>query len=137
MADPLGDQELADIEARCKELAALAALLRRTGPAGSPHVSPAAVAGWFDDLCGRDLPRLAVEIRRLREELAYLRTLQAQSDGSQDARLRAALQQIAGTTWKAWFAEEAAQEMVRQARWALGYEGPEPLDPPPAPPDPR
>lgn len=119
-AGPLSDQELADIEARSGELAALVSLLRRTGPAGSPHVSPAAVAGWLDDLCAHDLPRLMAEVRRLQEELAYLRALQAQGGDSQDERLRAALQRIAGMSWKSWFAEEAAREMVQQARWALG-----------------
>jgi hypothetical protein len=120
MTEPLSDQELADIEARCNELAQLAALLRRTGPAGSPHVSPAAVAGWFDDVCGRDMPRLTAEIRRLRAEVTYLRTLQTANAESQDERLRTALRRIADANWKTWFADEAARDMVQQARWALG-----------------
>jgi hypothetical protein len=60
------------------------------------------------------------EVRRLQEELTYLRALQAEGGDSQDERLRTALQRIAGMSWKSWFAEEAARDMVQQARWALG-----------------
>jgi hypothetical protein len=129
MAEPLSEQQLAEIEARCAELAALSALLRRTGPAGSPHVSPAAVAAWLDDLCARDLPLLIAEIRRLRAEVAYHRALQQESGDNETERLRAALRRIASATWKTWFAEEAARALVQEARWALGDETP-PAQPP-------
>ncbi len=118
--EPLSDDELAAIEARSAALLALTTRLRRTGPAGSPHVGAAAVGAWLDDVCGNDVPRLAAEIRRLRAEVAYLRMLQERGGASEDDRLRAALRGIASATWKAWLADAAAQAMVQQARWALG-----------------
>ena len=119
-AAPLSDEELAAIEARSAAVVALSVRLRRAGPAGSPHVGSAAIGGWLDDVCGNDVPRLAAEIRRLRAEIAYLHLLQ-QHDGTSEAeRLRAALRGIAAATWKTWFADEAAQAMAQQARWALG-----------------
>jgi ribosomal protein L29 len=120
--EPLGDEELAAIEARSAAVVALSVRLRRAGPAGSPHVGPAAIGGWLDDICGNDVPRLAAEIRRLHAEIAYLRMLQQHGGTSEAERLRVALQTIATATWKTWFADEAAQAMVQQARWALGDE---------------
>ncbi len=118
MGDPLSDDALADLEARCTQMLAVNERLRRTGPAGSPHVSPAVVALWIDELCAKDIPMLLAEIQRLREESAYLRSLLAAGGG--DASLRAALRKIARTTWKTWFADETATQMVREARLALG-----------------
>src|SRR5205823_14842859 len=92
--------------------------LRRTGPAGSPHISPAVVALWIDELCAKDVPALLAEIGRLRAENAYLHSVLAAGGG--DESLRAALAKIASRTWKTWFADEAATQMVREARWALG-----------------
>jgi hypothetical protein len=79
------------------------------------------------------------EVRRLQDELTYLRALQAGGGESQDERLRTALERIAGMSWKSWFAEEAARDMVQQARWALGLgepaenRSPAPPGPPAAP----
>jgi hypothetical protein len=117
---PLGDEELDAIEARSAAVVSLSVRLRRAGPAGSPHVGPAAIGGWLDDICGNDVPRLAAEIRRLRAEVAYLQMLQQHGGTGEAERLRVALEGIATATWKTWFADEAAQTMVRQARWALG-----------------
>jgi hypothetical protein len=118
--ESIGDEELAAIEARSAAVVALSVRLRRAGPAGSPHVGPAAIGGWLDDVCGNDVPRLAAEIRRLRAEVAYLHMLQERGGSHEAERLRVALQAIATATWKTWFADEAAQSMVQQARWALG-----------------
>ena len=118
MSEPLTDDALAELEARCAQMLAVNERLRRTGPAGSPHVSPAVVALWIEELCAEDVPRLLAEIRRLRAETAYLRDLLAA--GSGDAALRAALERIAHASWKSYFAEEAATQMTREARWALG-----------------
>ncbi|HZS03080.1 MAG TPA: hypothetical protein VFE37_30495 [Chloroflexota bacterium] len=117
---PLSDEELAAIEGRSAAVVALSVRLRRSGPAGSPHVGPAAIGGWLDDVCGNDVPRLAAEIRRLRAEIAYLQQIQPREDTSETERLRAALRGIATATWKTWFADEAARAMAQQARWALG-----------------
>ena len=117
---PLSDQELAAIEERSAAVVSLSVRLRRAGPAGSPHVGPAAIGGWLDDVCGNDVPRLAAEIRRLRTEVAYLRMLQQRGGASEAERLRVALRGIASATWKAWLADAAAESMVQQARWALG-----------------
>ncbi|HLH25221.1 MAG TPA: hypothetical protein VK066_22085 [Chloroflexota bacterium] len=118
--EPLSEEDLAAIEARSAAVVALSVRLRRAGPAGSPHVGSAAIGGWLDDVCGNDVPRLAAEVRRLRAEIAYLRTLQDDGGTSEAERLRAALRGIASATWKVWFADAAAQSMVQQARWALG-----------------
>jgi hypothetical protein len=118
MADPLSDQALAELEARCEQMLAVNERLRRTGPAGSPHISPAVVALWIDELCSKDIPVLLDEIRRLRREHAYLCSLLAAGGG--DESLRAALTKIAHTSWKTWFADEAATQMVHEARLALG-----------------
>jgi hypothetical protein len=117
--EPLTDEQLAAIEARSAAISALSVRLRRTGPAGSPHIGPAAIGGWLDDVCGNDVPRLAAEIRRLQAEIAYLHLLQPHDHTSEAERLRAALHAIATATWKTWFADEAAQSMAQQARWAL------------------
>jgi hypothetical protein len=117
---PLGDDELNAIEARSAAVVSLSVRLRRAGPAGSPHVGPAAISGWLDDVCGNDVPRLAAEIRRLRAEVAYLQALQQRGGSSEAERLRVALEGIATATWKTWFADEAARSMAQQARWALG-----------------
>jgi len=118
--EPLADEQLAAIEARSAAVFALSVRLRRAGPAGSPHIGPSAIAGWLDDVCGNDVPRLVAEIRRLRAEIAYLHLLQPHDDTSEAERLRTALRGIATMTWKTWFADEAAQSMAQQARWALG-----------------
>jgi hypothetical protein len=118
--EPLDDAELAAIEARSAAVVAISVRLRRAGPAGSPHVGPAAIGGWLDDVCGYDVPRLAAEIRRLRAEVAYLQMLHERAGSDEAERLRIALQGIATATWKTWFADEAAEAMAQQARWALG-----------------
>src|SRR5947199_7965542 len=96
--EPLTDEALAELETRCAQMLSVNERLRRTGPAGSPHVSPAVVALWIDELCAKDLPRLLAEVQRLRAENAYLQGLLAA--GSGDDALRAALQKIAGARWK-------------------------------------
>ena len=116
--EPLSDEALAELEARCTQMLAVNERLRRTGPAGSPHISPAVVALWIDELCSKDVPGLLAEIQRLRAENAYLQALLAAGGG--DESLRAALRKIAHTTWKTWFADETATQMVREARLALG-----------------
>ncbi len=118
ITDPLSDEALAELEARCTQMLAVNERLRRTGPAGSPHISPAVVALWIDELCAKDVPGLVAEIQRLRQENAYLRSVLAAGGG--DESLRAALRKIAHTTWKTWFADETATQMVREARLALG-----------------
>ena len=65
-----------------------------------------------------DVPSLLAELRRLRAENAYLVSVLAAGGG--DESLRAALRRIAQMTWKTWFADEAATQMAREARWALG-----------------
>jgi hypothetical protein len=116
--EPLADETLTDLETRCTQMLSVNERLRRTGPAGSPHVSPAVVALWIEELCANDVPALLAELRRLRAENAYLSAMLAAGGG--DESLRAALRKIAHTTWKTWFADEAATQMVREARWALG-----------------
>src|SRR5437764_2473686 len=116
--EPLSDESLAELERRCMQMLAVNERLRRTGPAGSPHVSPAVVALWIEELCAKDVPSLLAELRRLRAENAYLGSLLAAGGG--DESLRTALRKIGQMTWKTWFADEAATQMVREACWALG-----------------
>jgi hypothetical protein len=116
--EPLTEESLAELETRCMQMLSVNERLRRTGPAGSPHVSPAVVALWIEELCAQDVPSLLAELRRLRAENAYLGSVLAAGGG--DESLRAALRRIAQMTWKTWFADEAAMQMVREARWALG-----------------
>jgi hypothetical protein len=116
--EPLSDETLAELETRCTQMLAVNERLRRTGPAGSPHVSPAVVALWIEELCAKDVPSLLAELRRLRAENAYLGSVLAAGGG--DESLRAALRKIGQMTWKTWFADEAATQMAREARLALG-----------------
>jgi hypothetical protein len=118
MAEPLSDDALSELETRCTQMLAVNERLRRTGPARSPHISPAVVALWIDELCARDVPALLAEVRRLRADNAYLQSIQAAGGG--DEALRAALRKIARMSWKTWFADEAATQMVREAQLALG-----------------
>ena len=120
MAEGLSDKDLADIEARCQQVAAVSAKVGRASTMRAPHVTPASLSLWIDELCNADVPRLLAEVRRLRAELAYLRGLREDAGDDEAAYLRAALRRIATATWEVWRGDAAARGMAQEARWALG-----------------
>ena len=114
------DEDLTAIETRCEQMVALSARVRRAGATNTPHVTPGALSLWLDELCVKDIPELVAKVRRLREEVAYLRLLHRRGGESETAFLQAALRRIADATWEVWRADAAARSMVQEARWALG-----------------